>query len=238
MIDEKFGIYPKQAEQEVLVRKRHTCQLAHSVNTKLLQLCGNSLTHSPETGKRFVVPELLAIAHLVQFANTHPVLIGRNMFSHDVHSHLCQVQISTNAGSSGYSCGLQHITYDSHRQLVGIHLVAAKIGCYVHKHLVDAIHMYILGSDILQIDPIYLSTHLHVPCHSRWSRYVCHMIVGSRAIYLPHPLHHLEESGPASNAVCLQRGRHRQAYCLVGSACICHNKIGRQRVESSVDTFY
>ena len=202
---------------------------------------------------------MLPIAHLIQLADAHPVLVCRNMLGHDVHGHLAEVHVSADASRGRDACLFQHVTDHLHCKLVSRHLVTFQISRYVHEHFVNAIDMNILGGNIFQVSLINLTAHLHVVCHAWRSRNIVQFPVRMSlqfriikgfprkmpislalavVVHLPDTLHHLEQTGTTAYAVGFQRRRHRQADCLLRAACVSHHEIGGQRIEPPVHTLY
>ena len=148
VVDEQFRINAKELVQQFLVVQRCPSQLSHSVYAIESQPFCCPLTHSPELGNRTIVPQLTAVRHLVEFRNAYTVGVGRSLLCHDVHSHLAQIHISTYACRRCYARLLEHVAYHLYGELVRRHLVAAQVVGDVHEHLVDAVHVDILGSHI------------------------------------------------------------------------------------------
>ena len=69
----------------------------HRVNTVCLQPSCGSSSYTPEVGKRLMVPQFLSVALLVQLGNAHTVLVGRDMLGDDIHCHLAEIQIRSDA---------------------------------------------------------------------------------------------------------------------------------------------
>ena len=134
------------------------------------------------------------------------------------------------------------------------HLVGVQIGRHIHKHLIDAINMDVLWSHILQICLIDLFAHFDIVSHPWWSHDVVQLPVGmcfqfyvvrrlarempSRiasplVVHLLHPLDHLEQPCPSTNAIGFHRRGHGQADGLVRPAFISHYQVRGQWIQSS-----
>ena len=119
-----------------------------------------------------MIPQLLPITHLIQLTDAHPVFICGDMLRHDIHGHLTEIHIRADTCRGRNTRGLQHITDHRHGQLMGRHLVIVKVVGDIHEHLVDTIHMDILGSYIFKVCLIDTTAHFHVMPHTRWSHHI------------------------------------------------------------------
>ena len=57
-------------------------------------------------------------------------------------------------------------------------------------------------------------------------------------VHLPHPLYHLEQPCPTSDAILLQRGGYGQADGLLGAAFVSHYQVGSQWVKPTLHTLH
>ena len=150
-------------------------------------------------------------------------------------------------------------TNHCHGQFVSGHPVASEIGRHIHKHLVDAIDVDVLWRDIFQVNTVYLRADLYVVRHARrgcnivnspvWMLFKFYIRRGFACqtmpwhlaltfkVYLAHPLDYLEETCPSTDAILLQRRRHRQTDSFLCSAHVGHYEVCGQRVKPSVYTF-
>ena len=106
------------------------------------------MPNTPELGQRSVIPKFTPIQHFIQFSNTHAVFVGRHLFGHNIHCYLCQIHIRTDACRRRDAGSGQHVTDHLHRQFVGSQLIGSQIGRHIHKHLVDAIDVYVFRSNV------------------------------------------------------------------------------------------
>ena len=67
--------------------------ISHRFDAVLFQLLDISSANSPEIPQGGVMPQLLAIRHLIQTGYAHTILICCYFFGHDIHSHFCQIEI-------------------------------------------------------------------------------------------------------------------------------------------------
>ena len=229
MVYQQFGIDAKEPVEQFLIMNRHARNLPHRFHAMQRQFVGNTLAHPPELGDGSIVPQLAPIRHLVEFGNTHAVLISRHLLRHNIHRHLAEIHIGADASRSRDARLFQHVAYHRHSQFVGRHLVSTKIGRDIHKHLVDAIDMDILRSNVLQIDAIHPAAHLDIVGHP-----------GRRddKVHATRFLIHLEQSCAPSDAIGLQTRRHRQTDGLLRPTGIRHHQVRSQRVQPPVQTLH
>ena len=148
MIDEQFRIHAEQPIKQFLVLQRHPGNLSHRVDSVDSQFLSDTMADTPETRQWPMAPKLTAVGHLVQLRYADTVLVGRFFLSHDIHGHLAEIHVCSDASSSGDTSLTQHVTYHGHSQFVCGHFVGLQIVRHVHKHLVDTIHMDVLRSDV------------------------------------------------------------------------------------------
>ena len=123
----------------------------------------------------------------------------------------------------------------------------------IDKHLVDAVGKDILRRDVFQVDAINLRAPVDVVGHPGWG----HQVIQCQSWIFPHLrivpggvgkppggglplppevdlldlLHHLEEPGPARNAVGFQGWGHGQADGLIRPPLIRHHQIGGHGIQ-------
>ena len=169
-----------------------------------------------------MVPKLSAVGHLVQLRYADTVLVGRHLLRHDIHGHLAEIHVCSDASSGGDTCSPQHVAYHGHGELMRGHFVCFKVVRHIHEHLVDAIHMNVFRSEVLQVSLIHLGAHVHIMRHLRRRDKIIHLPVGmclqfdvidgltgkataclvtSLVVDLPDTLHHLEQTCAASDAI-------------------------------------
>ena len=253
VVDEELGVYTEQIVEQLLPLEGAPGNIPHSVETQRSQLLLVAPAHPPEIRQGPVVPQKTAVAHLVQLRDAYPMLIRRSMLGLDIHGHLAEVEIGADARRRDDTGLQEHVQDDLPGQLPGRQAVGIQIPRHIHHHLVDGVGVDILRGDILQIDLIDLGAPVHVASHPWRSHDVVQCqsrvflqvrIVGGGAgklaawsltlplgVDLPHPLDHLEEAGPAGDAVGLQRGRHGKADGLVRPAPVRHHQIGGHGVQ-------
>ena len=259
VVDEQLGIDPKNGIQQLLVviilrpAQRAPGDISHGKEPVLFQLPGVPRPHPPEVRQRPVIPQLLPVALLRQLGDAHAVLIRRDMLGHNIHGHLAQIQIAADPGGGGDAGTAQHMLDHGHHQLPGGLAVEPEIGCQIHEHLIDGVDMDVLRGNILKVNAVNFGAGLHIVAHPGRGHDVGHrqlrvffQLLGipglplkvsavesalPDGVDLPHPLHHLKESGPARNAQGLQGGRHRQADGFLRPALVRHHQIGAQRVQ-------
>ena len=260
MIDEQLGIHSQQLIYHLLVHYRTPRHLAHRVHPPRCQTLGNAMPHTPEIGDGTMIPQLTAVRHLVELGYSHPVGIGRHVLGNDVHRHLAQIHVRADARRGCYARSAQHVANHLHGEFVRSKAIRAQIVGGIDKHLVNGIHMDILGSNVFQIDIIYPRAEVNVVRHPRrgyqvvdhqfgmsLQLHVRHRLplkasqaVGAQpfGIHLAHPLHHLKQPWPPTEPVSLHRRRHSQAYRLLRATGISHDKIGGERVKSTLNTLH
>ena len=55
-----------------------------------------------------MVPKLQTIRHLVEFGDTHSILVGGDVLGYDIHGHLAEIHVGADARGGGDSCVLLH----------------------------------------------------------------------------------------------------------------------------------
>ena len=173
-----------------------------------------------------MVPKLLAITHLVQFGDAHTVFVGGYVLGNDVHGHLAEVEVGSDAGGGGDARLAQHMRNHAPSQFVGAYLVCSQIVGDIHEHLVDGVDMDVLGGYVLEVDAIDACAVVDVVGHARRSHQVAQGLLrmcsqldavgglalqlpsrgvaASLGIDLPHALHHLEQACTAADTVGLE----------------------------------
>ena len=251
VVDEELGVDAEHPVEQLLAvvfagfPEGAAGDVAHGVEAGGFQLPGVALAHPPEVRQGAVIPELFSVTHFIQLGNTDAVLVRRNVLRHDVHGHLAEIEICTDARRGGDAGGSQDIQDHGLRQLTGGHPVGWEVAGDVHHHLVDGVDMDVLRGDVFQVDVVDLGADLDVPRHPGRGHQVVHRQgriglqlsgVGAFAHQLPaggaepplgvdllDPLDHLEEAGPARDAVGFQRGGDGEADGLLRAAEIRHH---------------
>ena len=239
--------------------QRAAGNVPHGVQTVGLQLFGVTAAYPPEIRERTVVPQVAAVAHLVQLRDTHTICIRLDVFGPNIHGDLAEVEIRADARRGGDAGRLQYILNDLHRQLAGAEFVGVQVVGNVHQHFVYRIVVNVTGGNVFEIDIVDPGTPLHVVRHPGRSHDVVHRQTGvgfQRGIIgggtgepparrgqlplgvdLPDPLYHLEQPGPSGDAPGFQGGGDGQTDSLFRSAQVRHHKVGGQGIEAALDTF-
>ena len=260
MVDEEFGIHPEEFEEEVLADDRHPCHVAHGVHAVGFEPLHGAPSDAPEVGQRAVGPQCAAVAFLVEAGNAHPVGIGRDVFGHDVHSHLAEIEVGADACRGGDARLLQHIAHDGPCHQVGIVAVGMEIVRDVHENFVDRVDVDVLRCHIFQIDGIDVGAVADVECHARRCSDVAGLPLGMALecrlrggtfrqpsfrrpyapalVHLAHTLFHLKEPCASADAVFLERGGYGQTDGLGGTAGIGHHQMGVEGVEAALHALY
>lgn len=132
-------------------------------------------------------------------------------------------------------------------------MIGVKVRRNVDEYLVYGVDVYILGSHIFQIYPVYPRAVGYIQRHAwrshhvvQLQRRVCRKLlctarlaaefpvrssVSSDSIDIPHLGDHLKKPRSAADAAGFQRRSHRKADSLFGSAPVRHHKICVERVE-------
>ena len=257
MIDEQLRIHTEQLIEAVAAvgarLERKPGKLPHGINALMGQLFCDSRAHPPEIRQGSVIPQLPAIGHFVQVRHPHSILVRGDVLGHNVHCHLAEVQVGPHPCRGRDACGIDDFQNQLFCQPPGIHMVELQVGGGIDKHLINGIDMNVLRRHILEINLIDVAAVLHIVCHSGRGHDVIqflfrvafqlHIVTGAackgfsrrpllpQGVDLTHPLNHFKESGPAGNAVSLQRGCHRQADGFFRPAGVRHHQIGGQRVQ-------
>ena len=90
MVDDEFRVDTEHPVEHLLVAHRHPRQLSHRLDVDAVEPCHDDASEAPEVGHRPMVPQLPAVAHLVEFGNAHSVLVSRDMLRHHIHRHLAE----------------------------------------------------------------------------------------------------------------------------------------------------
>ena len=205
-----------------------------------------------------MIPQCAAVRHLVQFRDARAVCIRHNFLCPDVHCDFTEVQVRTDARRRRDARRLQHVPHDRLGKLFGGTFPRLYIVRRVDEYLVDGIDVHILRCNIFEVHLIDARTHLHIVRHPRRRNEVIdgerfvrfefgsetgftrQFAVRRASLPLPvdlaHLLHDLEQARPAGNTICFERGRNGEANRLFRTALIRHDEVGRQWIESSVDT--
>ena len=178
------------------------------------------------------------------------------MLCYDVHCYLTQIKVCSYTRRSSYSGSIQHILDNLSCQLSCRHLISIQISGNIHKHLVYGINVNVLRSNIFEIDIVNPRAVFHIVSHSGRSNDIIKLqcricfqlkvIIGSSiklvmrsflsasCICFFNFLHDLKQSRSAGNTVSFERGRNSKTNCFLSSALIRNDKIGRQRVKSTL----
>ena len=260
MVDDEFGIDTKQLIEQFLIVQRQPRELSHRIDADGAEPCDDAAAEAPEVGHRLMVPQLPPVAHLVKLGNAYPVLVGRDMLCDDIHRHLAEVEVGADARRGGDARRLQHVPDHGHRQLVCRHLVGLQVIGDIGEDLVNRIDVDVFRRNVFEVDAIDLTAHLDILRHPWWRGDIISLPVGMGGqlsgkirlprewfeadglaplvVHLPHFLYHFEQPRASTQTVSLQRGRDGQTNGLLRAAHVRHDKVSRQRVESSGDTFH
>ena len=137
VVDEELRVHPEEPVEEVLVRQGAPGDIAHGVQPVGLQLLGVPTAHPPKIREGTVVPQVAAVALLVQLGDAHAVRVRLGVLGPDVHGDLAEVEVGTDARRGGDARGLQHVQNDPLGQLPGREPVGVQVVGHVHQHLVD-----------------------------------------------------------------------------------------------------
>jgi hypothetical protein len=154
MVDDELRVDTEHLVEQFLVVHRQPRELAHRIDADAAEPCDDATAEAPEVGHRLVVPQLPAVAHLVELGNAHAVLVGRDMLGHHIHGHLAEIEVRADARSGGDARRRQHVSDHRHGQLMRRHLVGLQIVGDVGKDLVDGIDVDVLGRDVFEVDAV------------------------------------------------------------------------------------
>ena len=150
MVDQKFRVDAEHAVEKLFIiiiliaAERTAGNVSHREQSRGLQLSAVAVPDAPEIGQRPVIPQKVAVAHLVELRNPRAAPIRFDMFCHDVHRHFAQIEVGADAGGCGNAGAQKHIQQDGGCQLLRSHAVGFQIAGHVHEDLVDGVHMDIL----------------------------------------------------------------------------------------------
>ena len=203
-------------------------------------------------------PELLPVGLLVQFGDPDAVLVGGNVFRHDVHSDFGQIQVRADSRRGGDSGIGEHLPDQLHREIMGGEFVKFQIRGRVDEHLVDGIDVDVVRRDVFQVNAVDLRADLDVTGHARHGDDVvqfqgrvrrqfrgAHGLAAESVsrrdalplgVDLPDLLHHFEQARPSGDAAGFQRRGNRETDRLVRPGLVGNHKIGRERIELPVGT--
>ena len=89
-------------------------------------------------------PQRFFVKLFVQLSNTDSVFIRRDMLRHNIHCHLAQIHIRSNACCGGYTCSFQHVQNEHLCKATSVNVIKPEIARCVNKDLVDRIGENIL----------------------------------------------------------------------------------------------
>ena len=173
MVNQKLGIHAEQAVQKVFVVNAVVRafgapgDVAHRVQSVLLELARDAVADAPEVCQRTMAPQLLAVGALVERRDAHAVLVRGNMFGHDVHGDLGEIEVGADA------CGRRDVRLAGHvadhgaRKFVRGHARGLQIVRRVDENLVDGVDQKVIHRDIPQVDLDDPARVFHVVTHAR-----------------------------------------------------------------------
>ena len=135
MVDQQLRIHAKQFIQKVFISPGN---VPRRMNPVLFQLCGNPPSNAPEICQRLVVPESSLKGFLVQLSDKIRGMLGRY-----IQGNLGQVEVGANPAGGPDTIFPQNISHNGLPQLPGRHLVKGQVISYIHKTLINGIHMNI-----------------------------------------------------------------------------------------------
>ena len=266
VINEQFGVDAEELIQQFLVMV--ICwfsygaagNVAHRIEAAALQLCRVSFADSPEISERAVAPQEPPIGHFVQLGYTNSVFIRMNMLRYNVHGHLGQIQVRAHSRRGGDTSSFQNIQDDGSGQFPCCHLVGIQVVGNVHEHLINAVGIDVLRSNVFQIylidprAPIDIVGHpgrghnvvqlqRRIPPHLRvipggTAELMSGRVPPALGVDLSDPLHHLEKPCPTGDAIGFQRGSDGEADRLFCAAFVCHYQIRGHGIQPPLHTFH
>ena len=114
-------------------------------------------------------PKLTPEFHFIQFGYSDAVLVGEDVFRHNVHCHFAEKEIRPNPSGCRDAGCFKHIEDDLHGEIMCRELVGIQVVRHVHEHLVDGVYHDVFRRYVFQIDLVNLCAVLHVICHARRS---------------------------------------------------------------------
>ena len=207
-----------------------------------------------------MIPQVTAVAELVELSDTNIVHTCLDVLCLDVHRDFGEVHICADSCRGGNACALKHRAHHFLAHLGGGHFVCAEIVGEVDKNLVNRVNVNVLGGDKLKVNLVNLRAHLHIPLHSRRRDNIVnhHLgvavnVVGKVArsaelfVFKPvfalgvglfYPLYHLKKPCPAGDSVGFERRRNRKADGFFSAAFVGDDKEGVERIKSAVNALY
>ena len=167
MVNYELGIHSEHMVKLLLPLRMGGVEghIAHGLHAVTLQFGSYAAANAPEIGQGAVLPQLLAVTHLVKLSYTHAVFIGLSVLGYYIHGHFGQIQVGADARGgcdAGYG---EYVAYHEHGHLAGRTFAHLEIVCKVNEHLVNGIDVYVIGRNVLEVDGVYLAAHLHVTGH-------------------------------------------------------------------------
>ena len=181
----------------------------------------------------------MPVGDLVQLRDANTVPIRRRLLGHNVHRHLGEIQIRSDAHGRGDPGDFQHLPdhgagHDMGRadalvpRLLGI---PGKIAGAIDKSLVDAVDVDVLRRHMVQVDREDQRGDALILRHA--GRRDIELGLGAVGrVVEPDRLLGFEEAGPGGDADRLQRRRDGQADRLIRAGLVRHQQPGPERIES------
>ena len=104
MVYQDLCIYAESVVEHILSGKDEPGQFAHRVDTEGFQPPDCAGAGLLEISQRLVISEEITEGLLIQFCNTHTILIGRSVFRCDVHCQLGEIKVGADAGRGRDAC--------------------------------------------------------------------------------------------------------------------------------------
>ena len=260
MVEQQSGVDTEGAIEPLLVPFRPRGDVAHRVHSGGLEPARVARPEPPEIRQRPVLPELLAVALLVQLGNAHAVRVRLDPLGHDIHGDLAEIEIRADPGRRRDPGLPKHVRDHPPGQLPCRQAVGLQIGRCVNEHLVDRIDVNVLRGDIAQIDLIDPRADVDIPRHLRLRDDIIQLerrvapqlrreaglpgeLPSGRAlpphgIDLAHALHDLEQPRAAGDAMSLERRRHGEADGLFRPRSVRNDEIRRERIKPALHAFH
>ena len=149
MIDQDLPVDPEFTVEPFFVIQRHFRDIPHGKQIGILQGPCLSMSDLPEIRQRPVLPEPQFIGVLIQRGDPDAVFVRRCFLGDDIHCHLGEIQIGTDACRRRDPGGSKHIAYhgDEH-QTCRFHagpsrrlFIEMQIGGGINEAVIDGVDM-------------------------------------------------------------------------------------------------
>ena len=141
VVEQYAVVFAKQLVQQLLGHLRNAVHVKYAVVGKSRR---SALGYVPKVGDGAVVPQRVAVDLLVQYAN---VVLG--VLCRDVEGNFGKIQVATYADGGGDVYSACDFVSQLDGKLLSSHVVQRKVVRRIDEGLVDAVHVYVVGTDVV-----------------------------------------------------------------------------------------